>query len=244
MFANILRTQARLALTSCRARVPAFPISRVASRFPSVPSVSPTLRAISTTRPVWYNDLPVGNAESNTLYVGNLPYSATEEELKEKFEPFGAIQAIRIGYEADGRTRGFAHVEFADVHDAVAAYKSIMEEPMFILDRDIRVDYAAVRRQRAQPSMTLYFQGFRGTLDDMREATSDFGEYISDVFFLKDRETGKEYGSGFIHFSTVARAQEALEHLNGREYGDDVLRFRFASPPKRDRRRSRRDDSF
>ena len=60
--------------------------------------VSPALRAISTSRPVWNRSGSVfGKPESNTLYAGNLPFSITEEELMEKFEPFGEIKDLRLG---------------------------------------------------------------------------------------------------------------------------------------------------
>ncbi|KAG6853619.1 hypothetical protein C0991_002843 [Blastosporella zonata] len=245
MFANILRSQARLALTSCRARVSAVAVSRVATRIPSIPTVS-ALRTISTSKAVWNSDNAAREQPppSNTLFVGNLPYSISEAELRERFEPFGEIASIRVAYQPDGRARGFAHVEFVNTPDAVAAMTSVAEEPMYLLDRDLRVNYAAGRRAPAErePSNTLYFHGFSGTLEDLRSASGQYDTSIVNIHFLKDRHTGMENGSGFLHFTSVVRATEALSSLNGRRVGDEeFLRLRFASPPRDGGRDGRRD---
>ncbi|KAG6883873.1 hypothetical protein C0993_003203 [Termitomyces sp. T159_Od127] len=233
MFSTILRTQARLALTSCRARIPS--LSRAATRFPSLPTALPALRAISTSRPVYNTNVHIsaGNTESHTLFIGNLPFSVSEDDIREKFVPFGAIQDVRIAYHPDGRSRGFAHVEFADLHDAIAAHNSLKEEPLYILDRDVRVDYAAARNQTLSPSSTLYFHSFPGTVNDLRGVTSDLADNILNIVFLKNRETGQDTGAGFIHFTSTANAEEGLKQLNGRQYGDDIIRVRYAAPRKK-----------
>ncbi len=57
------------------------------------------------------------------LYVGNLPYSVTEADLRALFEPAGAIASVAIITDRDtGRPRGLAFVEMAD---AAAAQKAI-----------------------------------------------------------------------------------------------------------------------
>ena len=49
------------------------------------------------------------------IYVGNLAYTATEEELKTAFEAFGVVTSVKIVREREtGRSRGFAFVEMED----------------------------------------------------------------------------------------------------------------------------------
>ena len=49
------------------------------------------------------------------LFVGNLPYSATEAEIREIFSAVGPVSSVRIPVDREtGRPRGFAFVEFAD----------------------------------------------------------------------------------------------------------------------------------
>jgi len=49
------------------------------------------------------------------IYVGNLAYNATEEELRSAFEAFGQVTSVKIVRDRDsGRSRGFAFVEMED----------------------------------------------------------------------------------------------------------------------------------
>jgi len=50
------------------------------------------------------------------LFVKNLPYKITGEQMYEIFGKFGAIRQIRLGDETD--TRGTAYVVFEDIYDA------------------------------------------------------------------------------------------------------------------------------
>lgn len=57
------------------------------------------------------------------IYVGNLPHSTTEAELRNVFEPHGAVEKVSLVTDRDtGRSRGFAFVEMTD---AGAADKAI-----------------------------------------------------------------------------------------------------------------------
>lgn len=49
------------------------------------------------------------------IYVGNLAYNATDEELRAAFEAFGQVTSVKIVRDRDsGRSRGFAFVEMED----------------------------------------------------------------------------------------------------------------------------------
>ena len=49
------------------------------------------------------------------LYVGNLPYSTTEEDLRELFAQAGAVQSVALIKDRDsGRSKGFGFVEMGD----------------------------------------------------------------------------------------------------------------------------------
>ena len=50
-----------------------------------------------------------------TLYVGNLPYQTTEDELKELFEEYGEVNSAKIITDREtGRSRGFGFVEISE----------------------------------------------------------------------------------------------------------------------------------
>lgn len=56
------------------------------------------------------------------LYVGNLPYKTTDEDLSALFSQAGAVDTVRVMRDmATGRARGFAFVEMATDEDAQKA---------------------------------------------------------------------------------------------------------------------------
>ena len=65
------------------------------------------------------------------LYVGNLPYAATEEQLSELFSAAGRVDNVRVMRDmATGRARGFAFVEMASDEDAQKAVSQFNEYQM------------------------------------------------------------------------------------------------------------------
>ena len=56
------------------------------------------------------------------LYVGNLPYSITDEALSEKFSECGTVDSVKIITDRDtGRSKGFGFIEMGTEDEAAAA---------------------------------------------------------------------------------------------------------------------------
>lgn len=56
------------------------------------------------------------------LYVGNLPYSTTDQDLTDLFARAGGVESVRVMRDmATGRARGFAFVQMASDEDAQKA---------------------------------------------------------------------------------------------------------------------------
>ncbi len=59
---------------------------------------------------------------STKLYVGNLSFRVTNEDLQEHFAKAGAVESAKVVEDRDtGRSRGFGFVEMANAEDAAAA---------------------------------------------------------------------------------------------------------------------------
>jgi RNA recognition motif-containing protein len=79
------------------------------------------------------------------LYVGNLPYTATEEELRSLFEQHGATTSVAVIMDREtGRSRGFGFVEFETEEAAEAARNALDGADMG--GRPLRVNEAQERR--------------------------------------------------------------------------------------------------
>ena len=60
------------------------------------------------------------------LYVGSLPYSVTEDELRNLFSPYGPIESVRIITDKfTGQSKGFGFVEMANGEDAKKAVEGM-----------------------------------------------------------------------------------------------------------------------
>ena len=59
---------------------------------------------------------------SKKLYVGNLPFSATEDSLKEVFAQFGTVESVSVITDRyTGQSKGFGFIELANKSEADAA---------------------------------------------------------------------------------------------------------------------------
>ncbi len=61
-----------------------------------------------------------------SIYVGNLDFKATEESVRSLFQPYGAIEGVRLATDREtGRPRGFAFVEMTDPAEADRAIEAL-----------------------------------------------------------------------------------------------------------------------
>ena len=82
------------------------------------------------------------------IYVGNLPFSATEDEIRELFSSHGDVHAVNLINDRDtGRPRGFGFVEMASDEEARKAIQEL--EGMDIGGRKLTVNEARPRQPRS-----------------------------------------------------------------------------------------------
>jgi RNA recognition motif-containing protein len=83
---------------------------------------------------------------AKSIYVGNLPYNITENEVRELFAPHGEVLSVKLISDREtGRSRGFGFVEMDD--EAAGAAIAALNETEFG-GRTLRVNEARERRPR------------------------------------------------------------------------------------------------
>ena len=83
---------------------------------------------------------------TKNLYVGNLPWSATEQEIREAFEVYGEVTSVNLIADREtGRPRGFGFVEM-DEKGATAAMQALDGKDFG--GRDLRVNEANDKPRR------------------------------------------------------------------------------------------------
>ena len=80
------------------------------------------------------------------IYVGNLPFSASEDEVRDLFAVYGEVESVALPMDRDtGRMRGFGFVEMAD-NDANQAIEALDGTEMD--GRQLRINEARPREPR------------------------------------------------------------------------------------------------
>ncbi len=85
----------------------------------------------------------------NKLYVGNLPFTADEDAVRELFAKQGTVESVKIITDSYyGRSKGFGFVEMASEEEATTAVEALNGTEMD--GRTLRVDKARPREPRRE----------------------------------------------------------------------------------------------
>lgn len=97
---------------------------------------------------------------SKKLYVGNLPYSATDQSLVDTFSQFGTVESARVIMDRDsGRSKGFAFVEMSSEAEATNSISRLNGSQM---------DGRAINVSEAKPQAPREGGGGRGGFGSRR----------------------------------------------------------------------------
>ncbi|RPB17487.1 RNA-binding domain-containing protein [Morchella conica CCBAS932] len=111
--------------------------------------------------------------ESRTLFIGNLSFDVTDDDLNNLFKDIENCVDVRVAMDrATGEPRGFAHADFLDVESAVKAKEKLADAEVY--GRRLRIDFSGNRREG----------GFnRGRRDDRQGGRSEYQQ--------RDRQQGQ-----------------------------------------------------
>ncbi|KAJ8374320.1 hypothetical protein SKAU_G00049000 [Synaphobranchus kaupii] len=165
--------------------------------------------------------------DARTLFVKNLPFSATQEDLKEVFDQ--AVE-IRIPPGQNGSNRGIAYVEFKT--EAIA--EKMLEEAQGadVQGRSIMVDYTGDKSQKgargpaaapaASKTLVVNNLAYSATEDTLQ---SSFEKAVS---IRVPQNNGRPKGFAFVEFESAEDAKEALESMNNSEIEGRTIRLEFS----------------
>ena len=84
----------------------------------------------------------------NRLFVGNLSYQTTENDLQDYFSQAGVVTSVNLMmYKVTGKSRGFAFIEFATPEEASKAVEQFHNQEF--QGRTLTVNVARPREERA-----------------------------------------------------------------------------------------------
>ncbi|KAL2444868.1 Nuclear localization sequence-binding protein [Exophiala dermatitidis] len=98
---------------------------------------------------------------TDTLFLGNLSFDCTQEDVSEAFAPHGTVMGIRLPTDREtGAPKGFGYVTFGSVDEAKAALEAM--QGGYIKNRPIRLDYSQPRPQNGDSPARGGFGGRGG----------------------------------------------------------------------------------
>jgi RNA recognition motif-containing protein len=154
-----------------------------------------------------------------------------EWQIRQKLKDYGVegVENITVVSDAqhEGRSRGFAFLEFACHADAMLAYKRL-QKPDVVFghpERTAKVAFAEPIREPDPEIMaqvkTIFLDGLPPHWDEdrVRECLKGYGEIVR-VVLARNMSTAKRKDFGFVDFSTHDDAVACIEGINNREFGN------------------------
>ncbi|KAL5347402.1 hypothetical protein ACLOAV_007714 [Pseudogymnoascus australis] len=170
---------------------------------------------------------PMEIEPTNSIYVGNLLFEATPQDLEREFAPFGEVVSVKVAQDARGLSKGFGYIEYKDIESARNAIEQ--RNQTLFEGRRLVVNYMAKSRSapkpKNNPSKTLFIGNlaFEMTDADLNKLFRDIANVI-DVRVAIDRRTGQPRGFAHADFTDVESAVKAAEVLEGKEVYNRALR--------------------
>lgn len=175
------------------------------------------------------------------IYIGSIFYEVKEEQVKTAFGAFGPIRSITMSWDAaTNKHKGFAFIEFETPEAAQLAYEQM--NGALLGGRNIKVGRPSNMPQ-AQPIIDQMTEDCRGhyrvyvasihhelSEQDVQSVFEAFGT-IKCCSLVRDIQTGKHKGYGFIEFETPQAAQDAIGSMNLFDLGGNLLRVGKAITP-------------
>jgi len=95
------------------------------------------------------------------IYVGNLAYRTTEDDLRQQFERFGTVGRVDVISDREtGRSKGFGFIEMPNADEANAAIQAL--DGASVGERTLKVNEARERPPRGQGGSGFGGGGFSG----------------------------------------------------------------------------------
>jgi len=163
--------------------------------------------------------------DKNKLFVGNLPFKATIDDVRDLFSEYGEITDVFIPVNSYGDPRGFAFVTVAEGQlEAVREGTDGIELMGRTLSVNPPLKPGEKEAQKSRPRRQKLYVGnlsFYTTEETLTEVFEEFGE-VFDCYIPEDPDRGTSRGFGFITMDAEA-GNEAIEALDGCELDGRII---------------------
>ncbi|NWY66153.1 NUCL protein, partial [Erithacus rubecula] len=163
--------------------------------------------------------------EARTLFLKNLPYRLTEDEIREVFE--NALE-VRIVMNKDGNSKGMAYVEFKTEAEANKALEE--KQGTEIEGRAVVIDFTGEKSQQEHhkgESKTLVVNNLSyAATEETLQAVFKKASSIK----VPQNNQGRPKGYAYVDFATAEDAKEAFNSYNNTDIEGRTIRLEFSTP--------------
>jgi RNA recognition motif-containing protein len=166
------------------------------------------------------------------IYMGNIPFTVTKDEIKEFYTNYGEVLEVYIPPNPEtGTGRGFAFVTMKE-EDAAAAIEGTNGADFggrtLVVNEPLPPGKKAPSRTSNRTKLYVGNLSFYTVVETLQDIFGEFGEII-DCYLPEDTSTGGSRGFGFV---TMARedALRAVKEIDGCEVDGRVIRVNEAQP--------------
>uniref|UniRef100_A0A8C8X3X9 RNA binding motif protein 23 n=1 Tax=Panthera leo TaxID=9689 RepID=A0A8C8X3X9_PANLE len=187
---------------------------------------------LATGEPI--DNLSPEERDARTVFCMQLAARIRPRDLEDFFSAVGKVRDVRIISDRNSRrSKGIAYVEFCEIQSVPLAIgltgQRLLGVPIIVQASQAEKNRLAAMANNLQKGsggpMRLYVGSlhFNITEDMLRGIFEPFGK-IDNIVLMKDSDTGRSKGYGFITFSDSECARRALEQLNGFELAGRPMR--------------------
>lgn len=178
-------------------------------------------------RVMWsHRDPDARRSGVGNVFVKNLGEAIDNVGLQDMFRKFGNILSCKVAMFEDGKSKGYGFVQFESEESAIAAIDDLNGST--IGDKQLYVTKFVRKSDRVLPNpdvkyTNLYVKNLDLNVRDelLKEKFSEFGKIVG--FAISRDENGISRGFGFVNFESPDDARQALESMNGTQFGSKVL---------------------
>ncbi|XP_011499357.1 PREDICTED: squamous cell carcinoma antigen recognized by T-cells 3 [Ceratosolen solmsi marchali] len=174
-----------------------------------------------------------------TIFVSNLDYTATEEEIEEVLKPVCSIKVFRMIKDYKGRSKGYGYIQLGSSKEVEEALK---------LDR-IRLNGRPMFISRCDPNKTSRSSGFKyktvleknklfvkglpltTTKEELHQLFKIHGK-LKDIRIVTYRN-GHSKGLAYVEFEDINSARKALVATDGLMIEEKIISVSVSQPPQR-----------
>ncbi|XP_053375966.1 squamous cell carcinoma antigen recognized by T-cells 3-like isoform X2 [Mercenaria mercenaria] len=187
--------------------------------------------------------------DSRMVFLSNLSYEIDEDQIKKFFDKCGAIEEIRLIKNYQGKSRGYAYVEFADqlaVSNALTYDRTPIEgRPMFVSKYKAKGESTKqdFKYGTSLEKNKLFIKNlpFTCTEEALRTLFSQHGE-VKHVRLVTYR-SGAPKGLAYVEFADEHSAAQAVVKTDGIKIGEHEISVAISNPPARKTPVSQREES-